>query len=70
MYLVVSTLVGKVLQMKLERSVMLNAIKAVSISNLRDDWMVSYHAFVFLAVLEFLARHGYHANHVKMNMQQ
>ena len=41
MYLVVSTLVGKVLQMKLERSVMLNAIKAVSISNLRDDWMVS-----------------------------
>ncbi|KAG0072126.1 class II myosin [Linnemannia elongata] len=40
MYLVVSTLVGKVLQMKLERSVMLNAIKAVSISNLRDDWMI------------------------------
>ncbi|KAG0365135.1 class II myosin [Gamsiella multidivaricata] len=32
--------VGKVLTMKCERTVMLNAIKAVSISNLRDDWMV------------------------------
>ena len=48
MYLVVSALVGKVLQMKLERSVMLNAIKAVSISNLRDDWMVSPSALSFL----------------------
>jgi myosin-1 len=52
MYLVVSTLVGKVLQMKLERSVMLNAIKAVSISNLRDDWMVSTLEFCLDAVVE------------------
>ncbi|KAF8952435.1 class II myosin [Haplosporangium bisporale] len=40
MYLVVSQLVNNVLSLKLERTVMLNAIKAVSISNLRDDWMV------------------------------
>ncbi|KAG0301227.1 class II myosin [Dissophora globulifera] len=40
MYIVVSQLVGKVLTMKCERTVMLNAIKAVSISNLRDSWMV------------------------------
>lgn len=40
MYLVVSQLVGKVLSMKSERTIMLNAIKGVSISNLRDDWMV------------------------------
>ncbi|KAF9293759.1 class II myosin [Mortierella antarctica] len=40
MYVVVSVLVNNVLSMKLERTVMLNSIKAVSISNLRDDWMV------------------------------
>ncbi|KAF9903382.1 class II myosin [Lobosporangium transversale] len=40
MYLVVSQLVNKVLSMKCERAVMLNTIKAVSISNLRDDWMI------------------------------
>ncbi|KAI8598558.1 P-loop containing nucleoside triphosphate hydrolase protein, partial [Dissophora ornata] len=39
-YLVVSQLVGKVVTMRCERTVMLNAIKAVSISNLKDDWMV------------------------------
>ncbi|KAF9186641.1 class II myosin [Haplosporangium sp. Z 767] len=40
LYLVVSQLVGKVVSLKLERTVMLNTIKAVSISNLRDDWMI------------------------------
>ncbi|KAG0057410.1 class II myosin [Gryganskiella cystojenkinii] len=40
MYLVVSQLTGKVMTMRTERTVMLNAIKAVSISNLRDDWMI------------------------------
>ncbi len=42
MYLVVSQLVGKVVSMKVERTVMLNTVKAISISNLRDDWMVSW----------------------------
>lgn len=45
MYLVVSVLVNNVLSMKLERTIMLNAIKAVSISNLRDDWMVRVRQF-------------------------
>ncbi|KAI8361629.1 P-loop containing nucleoside triphosphate hydrolase protein [Mortierella sp. GBAus27b] len=40
MYLIISQLVGKSLSMKCERTVMLNAIQGVSISNLRDDWMV------------------------------
>ncbi|KAF9990905.1 class II myosin [Mortierella antarctica] len=40
LYLVVSQLVGKVVSMKVERTVMLNTVKAISISNLRDDWMV------------------------------
>ncbi|KAF9420297.1 class II myosin [Podila epigama] len=40
MYIIVSQMVNNVVSMKLERTVMLNAVKAVSISNLRDDWMV------------------------------
>ncbi|KAF9363359.1 class II myosin [Mortierella sp. NVP85] len=40
MYLVISQLVGKAVTMKCERTVMLNSIQGVSISNLRDDWMV------------------------------
>ncbi|KAF9115760.1 class II myosin [Mortierella sp. AM989] len=40
MYLVVSQLVGKVVTMTCERTVMLNAIKTVSVSHLRDDWMI------------------------------
>ncbi|KAF9584332.1 class II myosin [Lunasporangiospora selenospora] len=40
MYLVMSQLVGKAVVMKLERTIMLNSIKSVSISNLRDGWMI------------------------------
>ncbi|KAG0238392.1 class II myosin [Actinomortierella wolfii] len=40
MYLIISQLTNKVLTMKTERTVMLSAIKAVSVSHLRDDWMI------------------------------
>ncbi|KAF9434267.1 class II myosin [Entomortierella beljakovae] len=40
MYLVISQLVGKAITMKCERTIMLNSIKAVSVSHLRDDWMI------------------------------
>lgn len=36
----VATLNGKILNMALERTISLNIIKSVSLSNLRDDWIV------------------------------
>ncbi|KAF8978612.1 class II myosin [Entomortierella lignicola] len=40
MYLIVTQLVGKVVSMTCERTVMLNTVKSISISHLRDDWMI------------------------------